>query len=79
MNNNTTVRNILSNQVPEFDLSTADEEDDVKIKVDLTLESLGMLGYSVHMGYKSTDFAEKMLQKYESLYIITITLKEFFI
>ena len=63
--------------MPEFNLPTGNEEDDIRIKVDLTLESLGMLGYSVHMGYKSTDFAEKMLQKYESLYIITMTLKEF--
>jgi len=47
------------------------------VKVDLTLEGLGMLGYTVHMGYKSTEFAEKMLAKHKSLYIITMVLKEF--
>lgn len=76
MNTSGAIRNILSDQTSEFNIPI-DEQDDVRIKVDLTLESLGMLGYFVQMGYKSTDFAEKMMQKYSSLYIVTIIMKEF--
>lgn len=50
---------------------------DLRIRVDLSLESMGMSAYSVHIGYKTTDFVQKMLQKYESLYIVTMILKEF--
>lgn len=70
------VKTILNSQTPDLDLP-CDLGEDVKIKVDLTLESLGMMGYSIHMGYKSTEFAEKMLEKYDSLYIVTMALKEF--
>lgn len=69
------MRVILSGQGPELNLSEDGEK--AVIKVDLTLESLGMMGYTVHMGYRSTEFAEKMLAQYKSLYIVTIVLKEF--
>lgn len=70
------VKTILNSQTPDLNLP-CDLDEDIKIKVDLTLESLGMMGYSIHMGYKSTEFAEKMLEKYDSLYIVTMALKEF--
>lgn len=38
---------------------------------------MGIGGYSAHIGYKTTDFVKKMLQKYDSLYIVTMVLKEF--
>ena len=69
------MRVFLSGQGPELNLSEDGEK--AVIKVDLTLESLGMMGYTVHMGYRSTEFAEKMLAQYKSLYIVTIVLKEF--
>jgi len=69
------IRDILFSQASEFNLGEGEEN--MTVKVDLTLEGLGMLGYTVHMGYKSTEFAEKMLAKHKSLYIITMVLKEF--
>jgi len=71
----TKTRILLNGQGPELNM-TEDGENAI-IKVDLTLESLGMMGYTVHMGYRSTEFAEKMLAQYKSLYIVTIVLKEF--
>jgi len=47
----------------------------------LSLESSGGLGYgvgyNVHVGYKTTAFVMQMLEKYKSLYIVTMVLKEF--
>lgn len=64
---------------PQEKLDVEDGVDlgDLRIRVDLSLESMGMSAYSVHIGYKTTDFVQKMLQKYESLYIVTMILKEF--
>jgi len=63
--------------MPEnFDLEEGLKQD-VIIRVDLTLESHDMMGYSFHMGYKSTEFIQKMLIQYPSLYTLTIILKEF--
>ncbi len=36
-----------------------------------------MMGYSFHMGYQSTEFIQKKLSQYPSLYTLTIILKEF--
>jgi len=52
-----------------------------RIKIDLSIESLNimpMMGCSSsHLGYKSTDFVQKMLEEHTSLYTIAILLKEF--
>jgi hypothetical protein len=60
----------------ELNVDIPNDRDDFKIKVDLSVESLGM-GYNYHQGYKTTAFVQRMLAKYESLYIVTMVLKQF--
>ena len=66
---------MIESQTSELNLPKGDNFG--KIKVDLTLEGQGMIGYTIYLGYKSSEFAEKMLSKYKSFYIITMILKEF--
>ncbi len=61
----------------KLDASEGEDLNGLKISVDLSLESLGLGGCQAHVGYKTTDFVQKMLQKYQSLYIVTIILKQF--
>jgi len=50
----------------------------IEIKLDLTFENSDLLGCNTfHMGYKSTEFIQKMLVEYPSLYTVTMIFKEF--
>jgi hypothetical protein len=52
------------------------EKKDVVIRIDLTLENLDLMGFSYHLGYKSTELIQQMLGQYSSLYTMAIVLKE---
>lgn len=69
--------NIPTDHKECLNVTSAAEKDDLKIRVDLSVESMGIVGYNLHVGYKTTDFVQKMLEKHESLYIVTMVLKEF--
>lgn len=70
------IRSIVEEASDELDNLTNSEEN-ISIKIDLSLESFLPMGGTSHLGYKSTDFVQKMLNEHESLYTIAIILKEF--
>ena len=62
----------------ELNIKEEEAKDDIIIRVDLSFESTGGNGYNmVHVGYRTTEFVNNMLKKYQSLYTVTMTLKEF--
>ncbi len=49
-----------------------------KIKIDLSIESFSPLGTTTpHLGYRTTEFVQKKLNEYESLYAVAMYLKEY--
>jgi len=65
-------------EAPE-ELNDLKEMGTKRIKIDLSIESFMPMvgGNTSHLGYKSTDFVQKMLDEHSSLYTIAILLKEF--
>jgi len=73
-------KNIPLDTTEKLDIEDKGDISDYKIRIDLSLESTGCLGfggYNIHVGYKTTAFVMQMLEKYKSLYIVTMVLKEF--
>ena len=70
------IKDIVDEASSELD-SMQHSEEKIIIKIDLSLQSFMPLGSSAHLGHKSTDFVQRMLNQHESLYAIAIILKEF--
>jgi len=58
--------------------SLENNKENIRIKIDLSAESLDpLIGFTSHLGYKSTEFVQQKLDQHEFLYTVAMFLKEF--
>jgi len=65
----------LIDKAPE-DLDCLRDQMTRRIKIDLSIESLSS-GGGAHLGYRTTEYVQKKLEEYDSLYVVAMFLKEY--
>lgn len=63
---------IQDKQWYDLNLKEGQKDEKIQIRIDISIED----GYFGHIGVLSTDFVTKMIERYESLYNITLILKQ---